>query len=84
VRRSGHLIWLRADTGLCLQRAATGRPLLAGDPAARMAELAAGRVPLYWRLADGVAEVVPGLTPQQLAAQVAAIVSALEAQRAHH
>ena len=83
VRRSGHLVWLRAAVALCADRAATGRPLLAGNPAARLAELAAAREPVYARLADGVAEVVAGLTPQQLAAQVAAIVTSLEAQRAH-
>jgi hypothetical protein len=48
-----------------------------------MAELAAAREPLYGRLADAVLEVVPGLAPQQLAAQGAAAVFALEAQRAH-
>lgn len=83
VRKTGHLVWLRADVPICAERAASGRPLLAGDPAARLAELAAARHPLYERLADGVAEVVPGLSPQQLAAQSAAIVAALEAQRAH-
>ncbi|MGZ6144255.1 MAG: chorismate synthase, partial [Myxococcales bacterium] len=83
VRRSGHLIWLRAPLGLCAQRAATGRPLLAGDTAARLAELAVQRGPLYARLADGIVEVMADLTPQQLAAQASAIVAALEARRAH-
>jgi chorismate synthase len=84
VRRTGHLLWLRAPLQLCQERAASGRPLLAGDAGARLAELAAAREPLYARLADGVIEVQPGVTPQQLAAQAAAAVSALEAQRAHH
>jgi shikimate kinase len=84
VRRTGHLLWLRAPLQLCLERAASGRPLLAGDAGAKLAELAAAREPLYARLADGVIEVQPGVTPQQLAAQAAAAVSALEAQRAHH
>ncbi len=83
VRRTGHLVWLRAPVPLCAERAASGRPLLAADPAARLAELAAAREPTYGRLADGIADVVPGLSPGQLAAQAAAIVSALEAQRAH-
>ncbi|HZR10672.1 MAG TPA: chorismate synthase [Myxococcales bacterium] len=83
VRKTGNLVWLRAGVPLCAERAASGRPLLAGDPAARLAELAVARHPIYERLADGIAEVVPGLSPQQLAAQVAAIVAALEAQRAH-
>jgi shikimate kinase len=83
VRRTGHLVWLRAPVSLCAERAVSGRPLLAGDPAGKLAELAAARDPLYARLADGVADVVPGLSPQQLAGQVAAIVAALEGQRAH-
>ena len=83
VRKTGHLLWLRAPVALCAERAATGRPLLAGNPAARLAELAAEREPIYARLADAVVEVVPGAGPQQLAAQAASAVSALEAQRAH-
>jgi len=84
VRKTGHLVWLRAPLQLCVERAAKGRPLLAGDTAARLAELAAAREPLYARLADAVVEVQPGVTPQQLAAQAAASVNGLEAQRAHH
>jgi chorismate synthase len=84
VRKTGHLLWLRAPLSLCGERAASGRPLLAGDAAARLADLAAAREPLYARLADGLVEVQPGATPQQLAAQAAAVVAALEAQRAHH
>ena len=83
VRRSGHLLWLRAPVELCIERAGTGRPLLAGDPAAKMRALATAREPLYARLADAVLEVVPGLAPEPLAAQAAAAVAALEAQRAH-
>lgn len=84
VRRTGHLLWLRAPLPLCVERARSGdRPLLAGDAAAKMAELAEARVPLFARLADAVVEVQPGLTPAMLAAQAAAAVAALEAQRAH-
>jgi chorismate synthase len=83
VRRTGNLLWLRAPLALCAARSATGRPLLAGDPAARLAELAKAREPVYARLADATLEVQPELSPQQLAAQAAAVVSALEAQRAH-
>ena len=83
VRRSGHLLWLRAPVELCIERAGTGRPLLAGDSAAKMRALATAREPLYARLADAVLEVVPGLAPDPLAAQAAAAVAALEAQRAH-
>lgn len=84
VRKTGHLVWLRAPVALCAERALSGRPLLAPDPAARLRELADARTPVYARLADGVVEVQPGLAPAQLAAQAAALVSALEAQRAHH
>src|SRR5437588_831723 len=84
VRKSGHLLWLRAPVALCAERAATGRPLLAGDPQARLAELAIAREPVYARLADAVVDVVTGASPQLISAQAAAAVSALEAQRAHH
>jgi shikimate kinase len=84
VRKTGHLIWLDAPVALCAERAATGRPLLAGNPSARLAELAAARQPVYARLADATVQVVPGLAPEQLAAQAAAAIAALEAQRAHH
>jgi len=84
VRKTGHLLWLRAPVALCAERAATGRPLLAGNPAGRLAELAAAREPTYSRLADATLEVVSGLAPPQLAAQGAAAVAALEEQRAHH
>jgi shikimate kinase len=83
VRKTGHLVWLRAAVALCAERAASGRPLLAGNPAARLEGLAAARLPIYERLSDAVAEMVPGLSPQQLAAQVASMIVALEAQRAH-
>jgi chorismate synthase len=92
VRKSGHLLWLRAPSSLCAGRvrAAAGepgapsRPLLQ-HPAgveARLAELAAERDPLYARLADAVLEVAP-LSVAQAADQAAAAVLALEAQRAH-
>jgi chorismate synthase len=84
VRATGHLLWLRAPVELCLARSASGeRPLLAGDAAAKLSELAAQREPLYARVADSILEVQAGLNPQQLAAQSAAAVTALEAQRAH-
>jgi chorismate synthase len=84
VRKSGHLLWLRAPLHLCIQRAAAApRPLLAGDAVKRMGELAAVREPIYARLADAVLEVVPQLSPESLAAQAAAAVARLEAQRAH-
>jgi chorismate synthase len=83
VRRSGHLFWLRAPVELCAERAASGRPLLAGDPPGKLRELALAREPLYARLADAVLDVVPALGPEPLAEQAAAAIAALEAQRAH-
>src|SRR5205823_13418463 len=83
VRKTGHLLWLRAPLSLCAERAAVGRPLLGGNPQAQLAELAIEREPVYARLADAVVEVVTGASPQLISAQAAAAVSALEAQRAH-
>jgi len=85
VRKTGHLLWLRAPVALCAERAATGRPLLAGNPAARLAEPGGGAgADLRAAGRRRFLEVVPGAGPQQLAAQAASAVSALEAQRAHH
>jgi len=81
VRRTGHLVWLRAPADLCATRAPTGRPLLGTDPAARMAQIAQARDPLYARLADAVVDVV-GSTAAQVAEQCASAVRALEALRA--
>jgi len=81
VRRTGHLIWLRAPADLCASRAPGGRPLLGADPAARMAQLAGARDPLYGRLADAAVDVA-ALTAAQVAEQCAAAVLSLEAQRA--
>ena len=81
VRRTGHLIWLRAPADLCASRAPSGRPLLGADPARRMVELAAARDPLYVRLADLSVEVA-GVTAGQVAEQCAAGVRSLEMQRA--
>jgi chorismate synthase len=81
VRRTGNLVWLRAPSGLCAQRAPSGRPLLEGDPAGKLEKLAHARDPLYARLADAVVDVL-GLSPAQIAEVCAAQVRALEAQRA--
>ena len=83
VRRTGHLLWLRAPVDLCVQRAASGRPLLAGDPLARLSALAATRDPVYARLADATLYVHEGLSPQAVAAQAALAIADLEARRAH-
>jgi chorismate synthase len=81
VRRTGHLIWLRASADLCASRAPSGRPLLGADPPRRMAELAAARDPVFARLADFTVDVA-GMTAAQVADQCAAGVRSLEAQRA--
>src|SRR5207237_9259047 len=47
VRKTGHLLWLRAPVSLCAERAATGRPLLAGNPQVRLAHLAIAAEPMY-------------------------------------
>src|SRR5258708_4740829 len=67
VRRRGHLLWLRAPLDLGRERAAAGRPLLAGDAKARLTELAAAREPVFARIADGVVEVQPGIAAPLLA-----------------
>ena len=81
VRRSGHLIWLRAPVDLCAGRAAAGRPLLAGDPVGKLAALASTREPLYARISDAQIDV-EGLSPDQVARACAAAVRSLEAERA--
>jgi chorismate synthase len=81
VRRSGHLVWLRAPVDLCAGRAAGGRPLLAGDPAGKLATLAKTRDPLYARISDAHLDV-EGLSPEQVARACAAVVRSLEAERA--
>jgi shikimate kinase len=83
VRRTGHLLWLKAPVELCAERAATGRPLLEGDPPGKMRVLAAAREPLYARIADATVHVFAGLSPEMVAAQAALAVADLEAQRAH-
>jgi chorismate synthase len=81
VRRTGHLLWLRAPPDLCASRASAGRPLLAGDPRGKLAALAVKRDPIYARLADAAVDV-PDLAAEQVAERCAGAVRALEAERA--
>ncbi len=83
VRKSGHLLWLRAPVELLSTRvgAAASRPLLTGDPLAKLTEQAAAREPLYARLSD--AQVLATPAPDSVAAAAEAAVLALESQRAH-
>jgi shikimate kinase len=68
------VVWLDAPLDVLLSRlgAAADRPLLAGDPRARLGELAARRKPLYAELADicveasGTAEEVVGAIMEAL------------------
>ena len=58
------MVWLRADPGLLARRVGKGdgRPLLDGDPAARLVDLDEVRRPLYEAVAAAVIDV-DGLTP---------------------
>ena len=92
VRRSGHLVWLRAGVDTLLERvrssaAAPGapqRPLLQHEdgPASRLATLRDEREPAFAQLADVTLEVGP-LTAPQVAEVAASSVLQLEAARAH-
>jgi shikimate kinase len=84
VRRSGHLIWLRAEPAVLARRLSNdrARPLLQGDAAERLAQQAAEREPVFARMADAVVDVAP-LSAVEAAALVASAVSVLEAQRPH-
>ena len=59
LRRSGTVVWLRADPAVLAGRvgAGEGRPLLGEDPAAALVALDAVRRPLYESVADGVVDV---------------------------
>jgi shikimate kinase len=56
---SGAVVWLRADPATLAARVGSGdgRPLLAGDTAAALAELDAVRRPLYGEVADVIVDV---------------------------
>ncbi|HEX3946920.1 MAG TPA: shikimate kinase [Acidimicrobiales bacterium] len=71
LRRSGTVVWLRADPQTLARRVGdgAGRPLLDGDPAAALANLDGIRRPLYAELAEVVVDV-DGLAPAEVAEQV--------------
>jgi shikimate kinase len=73
------VVLLRASLETLGARVGDGRtrPLLAGDPAGRLARLAAERAPLYDALAT-LAVDTDGRTPGQVAATIAARLHALE------
>ncbi len=56
---NAHVVWLRADDKLLLERATRGahRPLLDDDPAGVLATMAVERAPLYQEVADAIVTV---------------------------
>ncbi|HET6875579.1 MAG TPA: shikimate kinase [Acidimicrobiales bacterium] len=66
IRRSGLVIWLRADVSTLVRRVGSGegRPLLTGGPAAALTRLSVERAPVYAELADHVFEVDHSTPPQ--------------------
>ncbi len=77
LRRSGLVVWLRADPATLAKRVGSGvgRPLLGADPPTALRDLDAVRRPLYAEVADEVVDV-DGLTPDQVVARIAARVGA--------
>jgi len=73
LRRSGTVVWLRADPAVLAARvgAGEGRPLLGDDPAAALATLYEVRRPLYESVAAAVVDV-DELSPDQVADRVLA------------
>jgi shikimate kinase len=67
LRRSGVVVWLRADPRVLARRVGQGegRPLLGDEPASRLVDLYGVRKPLYQALAE-VAIDVDGLSPDQV------------------
>lgn len=77
LRRSGTVVWLRADPATLAARVGDGtghRPLLDGDPAGALRRLDAVRRPLYAEVADVVVDV-DRLTPDEVAERVLAEVT---------
>jgi len=71
--------WRRRGVGPAVVRLLLDHPSVRHAQKIRLATRDAQ--PVYARLADAVLEVQPGISPPQLAAQAAAAVEALEAQR---
>lgn len=59
IRRSGLVVWLRAEVVTLARRVGTGegRPLLEGGPIAALTRLSEARAPIYAELADLVFDV---------------------------
>lgn len=75
LRRSGTVVWLRADPATLAARVGegAGRPLLAGDPVASLVRLDAVRRPLYAEVAHAAVDV-DGASPEAVAEAVLAAV----------
>jgi shikimate kinase len=73
LKRSGPVVWLRAEPSTLTARVGDGRgrPLLGGDPAAALAELDEVRRPFYAEVADVVVDV-DGLPTGEVVDQVVA------------
>jgi shikimate kinase len=73
LRQGGTVVWLRARVPTLAARVRAGdddhRPLLGDDPERVLAELDAGRRPLYEEVADVVVDV-DDLTPEQVVARI--------------
>lgn len=71
LRRSGTVVWLRAEPATLAARVGSGqgRPLLGDDPAGALVALDEVRRPLYAEVASGVVDV-DRLTPDQVADRV--------------
>jgi len=74
LRRSGAVVWLRADPTTLAVRVGSGvgRPLLGDDPGSALAALYEVRRPLYESVAQSVVDV-DELTPEQVTDQVLAV-----------
>jgi shikimate kinase len=72
----GPVVWLRATEATLLDRIGSGddRPLLKGDPAAKLPVLLAERTPIYAEMATVVVDV-DGRDPYENAGEVALAVS---------
>ncbi len=71
LRQTGYVVWLQAPIAALVTRLRVGeeRPLLAGDPAARLTRLRDARAPLYMDCAHVVVDT-DGLTPVETARRV--------------
>jgi shikimate kinase len=79
IRRSGLVVWLRAEASTLAVRVGTGagRPLLEGGPAAALSRLLEERAPIYAELADLVYDV-DRMSPAQVAEAIVEVIRKVE------